>query len=209
MKKEKMSRRKEQGAETKKRIYRIAEELFNKHGINEVSVDDIVGAAGVSKGTFYVHFESKDALFSSLISEYVDKVDMDYEAFIKTLPPDTPAPDLLMAIVGEIFHVIERTIGYEKIRTLYKIQLADPARTHKVTSYTRLLYQMLGDVLEIGVRRGEFETSLPVDRLTRHLIMAMRGLVYEWCMRYPDFDLKEQALTHFGILLKVIQQKSE
>lgn len=209
MKKERISRRKEQGAETKKRIYRIAEELFNKHGVNEVSVDDIVEAAGVSKGTFYVHFESKDALLSSLISEYVDKVDMDYEAFLKTLPQGTPASDLLMAIVGEIFHMIEHTIGYEKIRTLYKVQLTNPAHTQKVTSYSRLLYQMLSDVLERGVRQGEFETSLPVDRLTRHLIMAMRGLVYEWCVRYPDFDLKEQALTHFGILLKGIQKNHE
>jgi hypothetical protein len=35
----------------------------------------------------------------------------------------------------------------------------------------------------------------------------MRGLTYEWCMRYPDFDLKSQAITHFEVLLMGIKSE--
>lgn len=208
MKKENSSRRKEKGAETRRTLYQCAETLFNEYGADEVSIDAIVEAAGVSKGTFYVHFESKDALLLSLIADYADRVDMDYEAFLKSLPPETPAPDILLLLVGRIFDVIEHTITYRNIRTLYRVQIGGLAQTQTATSYTRALYQMLGNVVDEGIRRGEFKASLPVDALTRHLIVAMRGITYEWCVRYPDYNLKEQALAHFQLLLEGLRAAS-
>jgi hypothetical protein len=37
-------------------------------------------------------------------------------------------------------------------------------------------------------------------------MMAIRGITYEWCIRYPDFDYKEEALRHFEILLAGIRK---
>lgn len=207
MKKEKLTRRKEQGEATKKKLYESAQKLFNEYGVDDVSVDNIVESAGVSKGTFYVHFESKDALIASFITDYVNRVDTDYEAFLKTLPPDTPAFDILLSLVGKIFDVIEREVGYENMRILYKVQLTSAYHTQPALGYNRVLYQMLATVLEKGILRREFETSLSVDELSRQLILAMRGLSYEWCIRYPDFNLKEQAHTHFKLLLDGIKVK--
>jgi hypothetical protein len=39
------------------------------------------------------------------------------------------------------------------------------------------------------------------DELSQHFVMTFRGLCYEWCIRYPEFDLKEQVLKHFKLLL--------
>jgi AcrR family transcriptional regulator len=207
MNKQKSTRRKEQGEATKKRLYECARELFNEYGVDKVGVDDIVEAAGVARGTFYVHFESKDALISSLISDYVNRVDMDYRTFLKTLPPDMPVREVLLALIGKICSVIEQTLGYESMRTLYKTQLSSASAVQDTSSYNRALYQMLTTVLEKGISWGEFQTSLSHDALSKHLVLAMRGLVYEWCIRYPDFNLKEQAIEHFEILLKGIEVK--
>lgn len=209
MKKEKSTRRKDQGEATKKKLYETAQRLFNEYGVDNVSVDNIVGDAGVARGTFYVHFESKDALISALISDYVYRVDMDYETFLKDLPPETPSAELLFAIVGKICDVIEHTLGYETIRTLYKVQLTSNPHAQEALDYNRSLYLTLAAVLEKGILRGEFQTSLPHDTLSRHLVLAMRGLIYEWCIRYPNFDLKEQALEHFKILLNGIKVKGK
>lgn len=62
MRKNAVSRRKEKAAETKNKIYKCAEQLFAKYGFYNVSIDDIVEHAGVAKGRFYVHFESKNSL---------------------------------------------------------------------------------------------------------------------------------------------------
>jgi len=43
-------------------IFRAAEMLFAERGLDAVSIDEIVGAADLAKGTFYNHFADKDAL---------------------------------------------------------------------------------------------------------------------------------------------------
>ena len=53
-----MSKRKLQAMETKKKIFETAQHLILEHGFENVSVDSIVKAADVSKGTFYVHIKS-------------------------------------------------------------------------------------------------------------------------------------------------------
>ncbi len=79
---------------------------------------------------------------------------------------------------------------------------------NEVMTYNRDLYRMFDDVLSKGIERGEFRTDLPRVVLTRHFVMAIRGLSYEWCIRYPDFDLKQEALAHFKLLLTGIQTRA-
>ncbi len=205
---EKPSRKKEQAVETKKKLYESAGKLFSQYDFDDVSVDAIVEAAGVSKGTFYVHFESKDALIASFLNNYVSSVDADYKAHLAMLPAETKASDMLLSLIGKISDVLTGIIGCERMKTVYKVQLTGAINMEAVKGYNRELYKMFADVLGRGIQQGEFKTELPLDALTRHFVMAIRGLSYEWCIRYPDFDLKEQALMHFRILLDGIGVKA-
>ncbi len=194
-------------AQTKDTLYTVADRLFTEHGFDGVSIDAIVEAAGLSKGAFYVHFESKDALVSALVTDYVNKVDMDYQAFLDSLPPGQSAADTLLALVGRIFEVIEQQIGFSRIRVLYRTQLMNPGHAQSASGYSRGLYAMLGNVIALGVSRGEFKVPLPEEELARHMMLAMRGLTYEWCLRYPDYPLKERAASHFRLLLDGIRRE--
>jgi AcrR family transcriptional regulator len=164
MGKEKLCKRKEQAAETKKKLYESAGKLFRERDFTDVSVDNIVEEAGVSKGTFYVHFESKDALIASFISDYTARLDLDYKTFLNSLPPDMPASDVLLAMNGKIADVLVDTIGYETMRTVYQLQLTRAVDMDAIKGYSRELYKMFSDILEQGRRRGEFKTDLPLKR---------------------------------------------
>ena len=201
MEKERISKRKLQAIETKKKIFETARRLVMEHGIENVSVDSIVEAAAVSKGAFYVHFESKDALLAALVNDYTNMADMDYKSFLTTLSDSMSALDTLVLLAEKISDFIESSIGLENMRALYKAHLAKTANTTSSTSYRRELYKLFIDVLERGVRQGELREDIPVDSLSKHLILAIRGITFEWCIRHPDFDLKEQVLNHFKILL--------
>lgn len=200
--------RKERALETKSHLYAVADRLFTQYGFDAVSVDKIVEEAGLSKGTFYVHFESKDSLLEALISDYVEKVDVDYQTFIETFPSDMPATDILLLFVEKIIDVIVDTIGMERMKTLYRTQLTNISHSGTSASYNRMLYTTMMDVLARGIQRREFVTALPLGELANHLILAMRGLAYEWCIRYPDFDLKAKTREHFKFMLKGIQGDS-
>ena len=115
MKAEKISRRKQQAAATREKLYLSAERLCQAHNFSDLSVDAIVEAAGVSKGTFYVHFESKDALLAALLADYVNRVDLDYQAYAASLPPHTPAAEKLLALIAKIADTLEHAIGRDKM----------------------------------------------------------------------------------------------
>ena len=68
MRAKKIDKRKVQGAETKRKLYEIAEKLFTERNITDVSIEDITDEAGISKGEFYVHYASKDELAAIIIA---------------------------------------------------------------------------------------------------------------------------------------------
>jgi TetR/AcrR family transcriptional repressor of nem operon len=58
------------GAETRERILDGAERLVLDRGLAATSVDDILAAAGTSKGAFFHHFPSKNHLARALVERY-------------------------------------------------------------------------------------------------------------------------------------------
>lgn len=56
----------------KDRIFHAAMELFEQQGYENTSVEQITQRAGVSKGTFFTHFHSKDAVFSAIGRIFVE-----------------------------------------------------------------------------------------------------------------------------------------
>lgn len=53
--------------DTKERILQVALELFARKGYEAVSVSDIAGALGLTKGALYRHFENKRAIFDGIL----------------------------------------------------------------------------------------------------------------------------------------------
>ena len=53
---------------TKQRIVRSARRLFNRHGFDAASIDEIMADAGLTRGSFYSHFESKGDLYAEAVT---------------------------------------------------------------------------------------------------------------------------------------------
>jgi len=187
--------------ETKKRIYESALELFKRDGF-DTSVDSIVELAGVSKGAFYVHYESK----FSLIIDYVNTLDLDYEDYFSSLPSDIKPSIMLILLTEKITDVIIHNIGFDLIRLIYEAQITKTINTDAQLSYNRKLYQIYQQVIKAGVQQGEFRSNINIDSVSKHFIMSIRGMTYEWCIRFPNFDLKDEILKHFEILLSGIKK---
>jgi len=61
-------------------IIDIAEELFLKSGYDETAVSDIVKKVGVSQGTFYYYFKSKEDILNTIIERYIYDIKMGVKA---------------------------------------------------------------------------------------------------------------------------------
>src|SRR5580658_2730222 len=53
--------------EVKAKIVQSARRLFNRHGFDNVSVDQIMAGAGLTRGGFYSYFESKSELYAEVL----------------------------------------------------------------------------------------------------------------------------------------------
>lgn len=57
----------------KKELIKIAYEIFISKGYESTSIDEIIAKAGIAKGTYYYHFESKEALLEEVVGMIIDE----------------------------------------------------------------------------------------------------------------------------------------
>lgn len=67
-----MSKKIEQGEETKRQILETARLLFGKHGFQNTSTEDILASLNVTRGSLYHHFQTKKEIFQTLFLEYAN-----------------------------------------------------------------------------------------------------------------------------------------
>jgi len=144
------------------------------------------------------------ALIAILIADHAARVDTDYKTFLETLPDDMPISEVLLALTKKIADELVDTIGCENMKKVYQMLLAGTVGTEAVKGYGRELYSLFHSVLEKGIQRGELKSALSPESLSQHFVMAIRGVSYEWCVRHPAFDLKEQVVDHCLLLLEGI-----
>ena len=60
-----------------------AQNLFLKYGVSETGVADIANAVGISKGTLYYHFKSKNAIIDAVADRYFERMDNLFITYLK------------------------------------------------------------------------------------------------------------------------------
>ncbi|WP_109124488.1 TetR/AcrR family transcriptional regulator [Dyella sp. C11] len=55
---------------TRARIVESARRLFNRHGFQQVTIDQVMAHAGLTRGAFYHHFDSKDELYAAAVGSF-------------------------------------------------------------------------------------------------------------------------------------------
>lgn len=130
---------------TRRRILDSAVSLFDELGYGETGLADVLQRAGVSKGAFYYHFDSKEAVAAAIIDEYRRRIK---EAVHERADPSAPALDRIMMATFTTAAVLE----------------AD-----KTMRIGNQLLQALGQVSSVASRIYEHWTENFVDSLAKAL----------------------------------------
>lgn len=93
----------EHKAETRSNIVASARRLFNRRGFAEVTIDEIMSDAGLTRGGFYNHFATKDELYAEAISQTMrcEKIGADGTSLDFTLPPEQITQQLIAAYLSD------------------------------------------------------------------------------------------------------------
>src|SRR5579864_9169289 len=69
--KQQMAASEKKSEQVRDNILDSAQRLFNRHGFNAVSIDDVMGEAGLTRGSFYCYFSSKSDLYAQSVARVV------------------------------------------------------------------------------------------------------------------------------------------
>jgi AcrR family transcriptional regulator len=181
----KVTKRDQQRIETRQRIYDTAMNLFNRKGYMRVSVNDICEKAGVSKGTFYYYFKSKDQV---LLEEFL-KIDKFFVTLIEKLEKKHKSPvKRLVALTLASFEYID-TLSVKTFKIIWHSQIDPMLKRPGMTDPARPLYAIIDGLIREGQEQGELRSDVSTETLKQLYIRCYRGILYEWCLQNGKFDL--------------------
>jgi AcrR family transcriptional regulator len=85
--------------ERRQQILERARDVFARKGYYAATIDDIVAAAGVARGTFYLYFHDKRSIFEELLTRFFQKIAMTVVHIDVEAPLETQVVDNITRIV--------------------------------------------------------------------------------------------------------------
>ncbi|HEX4336137.1 MAG TPA: TetR/AcrR family transcriptional regulator [Polyangiaceae bacterium] len=131
-----------------------AERIFLEKGIAATSVDEIVVAADVAKGTFYLHFESKDALLVALQQRFSRTFCDDLKAAMERKKPDDFTGRLRAFVDAAVTGYLERSAVHDLVFHEFRSE-ADREK------HDNPMVVELERLLDGGTRAGVWKVELP------------------------------------------------
>ncbi len=189
-----LSRQQLKSKETKARIFKAAKDILRKKGYEELSIKNICEEAGVSNGSFYHHFKTKDDLLSYYIEEQ-PSINPD----LLDLPAD--AKDAKETIIYVYINYVRycEELGVEFMSNYYtpKNQSLNPLiRTER--SYPIITVQ---NYLRKCIDAGIINTKISLDALSTDIRMIVIGNVFEWCLKQGKADFEENMRRSLKVYL--------
>lgn len=136
-------------------ILRAALEVFGELGFARTRLEDVARRAGVSKGTLYLYFDNKEALFRAMVTAKLEATLAHAEEFIRTWTGSTA--DLLRAFTRDYWKMMNQP---EKLR-LAKVVLSELSSFPELAKWyyqevILRLRRVIQGILDRGIERGEF-----------------------------------------------------
>ena len=178
-----LSKQQLKSQETKKKIFLAAKNILKKDGYDALSIKNICEEAGVSNGSFYHHFKTKDDLLSYYIEE---------QPSINPEILETPScvDDVRNAIIHVYLNYVKycRELGVEFMSNYYtpKNQSLNPLK-RTARSYPIVTVQ---EYLQQSIDAGIISLKQPLDNITTDIRMIVIGNVFEWCLKNGDADFE-------------------
>lgn len=188
-----LTKRQIQAQNTRDLIYKTAIEMMEQKGFQNIKVAEICRAAGVSVGSFYNCFKTKN----EILAEVFKKLD-NYMLQIapQKLEQGTAVEKIL--VFFEIYADYNENRGIDFIKQLYGVH------NNLFISKGRHLQSTLRNIIEDGQNSGELSNDITTEDAVEYLFVAVRGAIYNWCLYDGKFDLTKYVSAYVKKLLKAI-----
>jgi AcrR family transcriptional regulator len=181
--------------EKQEKIVESAIQLFAEKGYANTSTAEIAKASGVSEGTIFKHYGTKDKLLLSVILPFISELFpyMAQELIKKTLPENTTTfEQFLRSLIKdrvefvtenrEVFQIVVKEI-------VYKDELKKELLPYALANIPPILKKVLEEFKD----RGEL-IDLPTDKILKNLVTFLGGFFVSRFLLIDDFIVSEEEI---------------
>lgn len=171
--------------------------LFVDKGYSATSIQDIVDALGVTKGSFYYHYKSKEALLMDIHEQYIDELLMRQQAILKAAAPaKAKLSDIVHLLIGDmekqgpIANVYFRELRHLKEENAKMIRAKRAEFRAQIES-----------VLSEGIGNGEFRKELN-PKMIAFAVLGVTNWSYQWFQPGGELSTGELAELYTDFILR-------
>jgi AcrR family transcriptional regulator len=196
----KAQNRAEKSEARRQAIVAAALDEFCARGFAATRIEDVAARAGVAKGTIYLHFDDKQALFREIVTTML----VPLVAVLEAPPPDIP----LREIIGRFFDVFVAEIYSTRRRDVIRLVMTEGQRFPELAEfhYRNVVARAIA-AMRVLLTRARERGELADDTLIRfpQLIVAPAMVAIVWSGlfdRFAPLDVDALLRAHLDVLLK-------
>ena len=191
------SRRERKKDATRRQIIQVGIELFARHGIEQVTVDQIAQAADIGKGTIYNYFHTKEDIVIAFMTDVEKRIQARLRRFKVA---DRSVAESLAEFIRVQFSMKRR---YHRFVRMFFAQMflhADQFLPYMAEIYS-VLAPNITATFEALKQRGQIRADVPLPELTLVFANMQFGLFAQWAIEGPPFRgtefLMQREITLF------------
>ncbi|MFE8700424.1 TetR/AcrR family transcriptional regulator [Cytobacillus sp. FJAT-54145] len=187
----------------KEKITEQSIRLFEKKGFSETSIQDIVDSLGVTKGTFYYYFSSKEELLMDIHLRYIGDMLNHQEEILSDGSKDCKSKlyDIVYMLITNIRKQgLSAKIFFREMKNLNEERLA------RIIPKRDLFRLNIEKLIKEGIEKGEFRSDLNASIVTFG-VLGVANWSYQWFN--PNGSVSEEQVSEIFVdmILKGIEQR--
>ena len=174
---------------------------FARTGYHATTMAEVAAQAGVSKGTPYLYFESKQALFIALHEQWDCRTADRVNAAIAALPDAgrrSPRRVLHAVAAAVAAHVLEDTETCRVLMEARALAPYEPAIAAAVRAADTRTHEQLEGLIAAGVEAGEWPEGTDPALAARLFTVGLYGLMAQWHLAPGSFSWDAAAAAMAG-----------
>jgi len=186
-------------AKRRRDILDAALRVFSVKGYHQTRIADIISEASIARGTFYLYFDSKEAIFHELLESVLARIDENVDG-VDLEPGAAPVREQLLATVRKLLFAfrVDRALGRLILREAVGL---DEEVDAMLAGFYGRLHEWLAESLRNGQRIGlirDVDTSLTAW-LILGSVKQLAGLVLSTPDEQIDLDHMSEVILDFNL----------
>ena len=191
--------------ETISQIMAAAIHLFSHSGYDAASVADICAKAGVSKGAFYHHFPSKQALFLAIVDQWLQGIDT---RLFSSRGKNESVPQSITRMAKTLGFVFQEASGQLPMFMEFMVQASrDQVVWDATIAPYRRYQQQFASLLEQGKTEGSIKPEVDIQAVSWSLLSLAIGILLQGIVDPKAADWDKVTKTGVQLILDSIQKE--